>query len=236
MALFDEKYGDVVRVVSAGDYSKELCGGTHLKATGEAGIIKIISESGISAGVRRIEALTGLSAIEYYKNRDKLLKEASEAAKTQTEDIVKKIESIYDELKTAKKELEEANAKLVRSSLDSIINDAPEVKGIKVAAAKMDGLDMNALRTASDDIRNKLGSGVVILVSSKDDKVNLIVSATKDAVAAGIHCGDIIKEAAKACGGGGGGRPDMAQAGGKNPAGMDEAIKIAREKAISALS
>ncbi len=235
-ALFDEKYGDLVRVVSAGDYSKELCGGTHLSSTGEAGLIKILSENGISAGVRRIEALTGYNAIKYYKDKENLLKQASEAAKSSTDDIVKKIENLFDELKTSKKELEDINSKMVNSSLDSFIENANTVKGMKIVAAKLNGLDMNALRNASDTLKNKIGSGVVILVSDKDDKVNLIVSATKDAVDAGIHSGNIIKEAAAACGGGGGGRPDMAQAGGKNPQGMDNALEIAKVKAVEMLS
>ncbi|NLL97229.1 MAG: alanine--tRNA ligase [Clostridiaceae bacterium] len=236
IALFDEKYGDLVRVVSTGDYSKELCGGTHLSSTGEAGLIKILSENGISAGVRRIEALTGFNAINYYKEKESLLKHASEAAKSSVEDIVNKIENLYDEIKTTKKELEDINSKMVNSSLNSFIEKAIVVKGMKIVTAKLDGLDMNALRNASDTLKNKVGSGVVILASSKDDKVNLIVSATKDAVDAGIHSGNIIKEAARACGGGGGGRPDMAQAGGKDPSGMDKALEIARERAASMLN
>ncbi|NLX64867.1 MAG: alanine--tRNA ligase [Clostridiaceae bacterium] len=234
-ALFDEKYGDVVRVVSAGDYSSELCGGTHLSSTGEAGLIKILSESGISAGVRRIEALTGFNALNYYKEKEKYLKHAAEAAKSSTEDLVKKIESLFDELKTTRKALEEANTKLINSNLDNIISKSRTVKGIKIIASKMEGLDMNALRNTSDIIKNKIGSGVVILISEKDGKVNLIVSATKDAVEAGIHSGKIIKEAAAACGGGGGGRPDMAQAGGKDPSGMDKALEIAEKMAIEML-
>jgi len=236
MALFDEKYGDMVRVVSVGSYSKELCGGTHLKATGEAGFIKIISESGISAGVRRIEALTGLNAIQYYQSRDELLKRIADTAKASPEDTARRIESLYDELRAVKKELEQVNSKLVKGSMDSMIDNAESVNGIKIVAAKMEGLDMNALRSASDTIKAKLGSCVVILVSSKEDKVNLIVSATKDAVDAGVHSGNIIKEAAAACGGGGGGRPDMAQAGGKDPNGMDEALRIAKEKAKAMLA
>jgi len=234
-ALFGEKYGDVVRVVSAGDYSKELCGGTHLNSTGEAGLIKILSESGISAGVRRIEALTGFNAIAYYDSREKLLQKASEAAKSSVDDIVRKIEGLYDEIRSLKKELDAANSKLVRSSMDTIIEKAESVNGMKVVAARLEGLDMDALRNASDDLRNRIGSGVVILASGKDGKVNLIVSATKDAVASGVHCGKIIKEAASACGGGGGGRPDMAQAGGKDPSGIEKALDIAREKAIEVL-
>ncbi|NMA65636.1 MAG: alanine--tRNA ligase [Clostridiaceae bacterium] len=235
-ALFGEKYGDVVRVVSCGEYTKELCGGTHLNSTGEAGLIKILGESGISSGVRRIEALTGFNALEYYKSREKLLQNASETAKTTTDDIIRKIESLYDEIKNLKKELDDANSKLIKGSMDSIINQAESYNGIKVIAAKLDGLDMNALRSTSDDLKNRVSSGVIILASSKEDKVNLIVSATKDAVAKGIHCGKIIKEAAAACGGGGGGRPDMAQAGGKDPAGIDNAISIAKEKAIEVLN
>lgn len=234
-ALFDEKYGDVVRVVSAGEYSKELCGGTHLNSTGEAGLIKILGESGISAGVRRIEALTGFNALEYYNSREKLLQKASETAKTSTDDIVRKIESLYDEIKNLKKELDSVNNKLISSSVGNIIDQAESYNGIKVVAARLDGLDMNALRNTSDDLKNRVGSGVIILASSKDGKVNLIVSATKDAVASGIHCGKIIKEAAAACGGGGGGRPDMAQAGGKDPSGIDKAISIAKEKAVEVL-
>ena len=235
-ALFGEKYGNTVRVVSAGEYSKELCGGTHINSTGEAGLIKILGESGISAGVRRIEALTGFNALSYYKNRDTLLKTAADTAKSSVDDIIKKIEALQEEIKDGKKELEEANSKLINSSMEGLVKEAIKIKGIKIITSKMDNLDMNALRNASDTVKNKIGSGVVILVSSKDDKVNLIVSATKDAVASGIHCGNIIKDAAQACGGGGGGRPDMAQAGGKDPKGMDEALRVAKEKAVSMLS
>lgn len=231
MALFGEKYKDVVRVVSVGSYSKELCGGTHLKSTGQAGLLKILGESGISAGVRRIEALTGFNALEYFKTRDEMLKKAADAAKATPEDLAHKIENLSDEIRQLKKEIEQLNGRLLKSSLDSIIAGASEVGGIKIVAARMDDMDMNALRNASDSIRDKLGSCVVILASAKDQKVNLIVSATKDAVSRGVHSGQIIKDAAAACGGGGGGRPDMAQAGGKNPAGIDEALRIAREKA-----
>jgi alanyl-tRNA synthetase len=231
MALFGEKYKDTVRVISVGAYSKELCGGTHLKSTGQAGLIKILGENGISAGVRRIEALTGFNAISYFRSREDTLKKAADAAKTTPEELQHKIENLSDEIKLLKKDIEQMNSKLLKSSLDSIIADAQEVKGFKIVAAKMGDMDMNALRNASDSIKDKLGSGVVILASSKDQKVNLIVSATPDAVSSGIHSGQIIKEAAAACGGGGGGRPDMAQAGGKNPAGIDEALKIARQKA-----
>jgi len=231
MALFGEKYKDTVRVVSVGTYSKELCGGTHLKYTGQAGLIRIVGESSISAGVRRIEALTGFNAISYFKNREDMLKKAADAAKSSPEELSHKIENLSDEVKQLKKEIEQLGSKLLKGSLDSIIAEAQDVNGLKVVAAKMGDMDMNALRSASDSIRDRIGSGVVILASVRDQKVNLIVSATPDAVSRGVHSGQIIKEAAAACGGGGGGRPDMAQAGGKNPEGIDEALKVARQKA-----
>jgi len=231
MALFGEKYKDTVRVVSVGTYSKELCGGTHLKYTGQAGLIRIVGESSISAGVRRIEALTGFNAISYFKNREDMLRKAADAAKSSPEELSHKIENLSDEVKQLKKEIEQLGSKLLKGSLDSIIAEAQDVNGLKVVAAKMGDMDMNALRSASDSIRDRIGSGVVILASVRDQKVNLIVSATPDAVSRGVHSGQIIKEAAAACGGGGGGRPDMAQAGGKNPEGIDEALKVARQKA-----
>jgi len=236
MALFGEKYGDTVRVVSVGDYSKELCGGTHLKASGEAGLIKIISENGIAAGVRRIEALTGTGALQWYKDRERLLNEVSEAVKTNPDEVLQKVTALTDELKNTKKELEEIKRKMVSSSLDDVLKNSQEVSGIKVVAARMDQLDMNDLRNTSDMLKNKLGSSVVVLASGLDNKVNIIVSATKDAVDKGIHCGKIIGEAAKAAGGGGGGRPDMAQAGGKDISGIDKALNIAIERILSTLS
>ncbi len=235
-ALFGEKYGDAVRVVSVGEYSKELCGGTHITATGEAGLIKILGESGIAAGVRRIEALTGSGAIAWFQERDRILQKASEAIRSNPEEIVAKIIHLEDELKNTRKELEQAKAKMVNGQLDDIIDKAKSVAGVKILSTRLDQLDMNGLRNTSDTIKNKLGSSVIILASGLNGRVGLIVSATKDAVEKGIHCGKIIGEAAKAAGGGGGGRPEMAQAGGKNVAGIDKALEIAKEKAISILS
>jgi len=160
-----------------------------------------------------------------------MLKKAADAAKSSPEELSHKIENLSDEVKQLKKEIEQLGSKLLKGSLDSIIAEAQDVNGLKVVAAKMGDMDMNALRSASDSIRDRIGSGVVILASVRDQKVNLIVSATPDAVSRGVHSGQIIKEAAAACGGGGGGRPDMAQAGGKNPEGIDEALKVARQKA-----
>lgn len=235
MALFGEKYGDTVRVVSVGDYSKELCGGTHIKASGEAGLVKILSESGIAAGVRRIEALTGMGAIRWYKEREQLLKEASEVVKAVPEETPAKIAGLTEEIRGLRKELENMKTKMVNSSLDSLLEKVQDISGINVLAAKMDQLDMNGLRNTADTLKNKLGSSVIILASGMDGKVNLIVSATKDAVSRGIHCGKIIGEAAKAAGGGGGGRPDMAQAGGKDVSGIDKALAIALNRVKESL-
>jgi len=235
-ALFGEKYADTVRVVMVDDYSMELCGGTHISATGEAGLIKIVSESSIASGIRRIEALTGTGAVEWYREREKLLNEASLAAKTAPEEISSKISEMADELKKARRELEELKAKALKNSVNDMIQKSIDISGIKVLAERMDGLDINELRNTSDMLRSKLGSSVVILASGSDGKVNLIISATKDAVDKGIHCGKIIGEAAKAAGGGGGGRPDMAQAGGKDVNGIDKAVEIALNKVKESLS
>ncbi|MBP7177117.1 MAG: alanine--tRNA ligase [Thermoclostridium sp.] len=226
-ALFGEKYGETVRVVSVGDYSKELCGGTHIKASGEAGLIKILSDSGIAAGVRRIEALTGTGAISWYKEKEKLLQSVSQAVKASPDEAPAKVVSLNDELRSLRKELEALKTRMVNSSLDDILNKVQEISGIKVLCARMDQLDMNGLRNTSDTLKNKLGESVVVLASGLDGKVNIIVSASKEAVSRGIHCGKIIAEAAKAAGGGGGGRPDMAQAGGKDISGIDRALDIA---------
>jgi len=235
-ALFGEKYADTVRVVMVDDYSMELCGGTHISATGEAGLIKIISESSIASGIRRIEALTGTGAVEWYRERERLLNEASMAAKTTPEEISFKITEIADELKKTRRELEELKAKALKNSVNDMIQKAIDVSGIKVLAERMDGLDINELRNTADMLKSKLGSSVVILASGSDGKVSLIISATKDAVERGIHCGKIVGEAAKAAGGGGGGRPDMAQAGGKDVNGIDKAVEIALNKVKESLS
>lgn len=224
-ALFGEKYGNIVRVVSIEDYSMEFCGGTHLKSTSQAGFIKIISESGVAAGVRRIEALTGEAALNYLHDREKLIAEVATALKSSPQDSVKRIEAMATELKVAQKELEQLRSKLVSGSLDEVLSKATEVNGIKVVKARFDQLDMEALRNTGDTIRNKMGSGVVILGSGYEGKVSFVVMATKDVVSKGIHSGNIIKEVAKIAGGGGGGRPDMAQAGGKDISKIDEALE-----------
>ena len=230
MALFSEKYGETVRVVNMGDYSIELCGGTHVANTGNISLFKIVSESGIAAGVRRIEALTGNGVLKFYADMEKVLKDACRAAKSDESALVKKIESLHEEIKTLHSENDKLKDKLANNSLGDVMNNATEVNGFKVLATKVEGVDMNGLRTLGDNLKDKLGSGIVVLASATDGKVNLLAMATDDAVKAGAHAGNLIKAIAPTVGGGGGGRPNMAQAGGKNPEGIEEALKKAMEE------
>ena len=225
MALFGEKYGDSVRVVSMGDFSKELCGGTHVKNTGDIASFKILSESGVAAGVRRIEAITGSNVLAYYKNLEETLNQAAAAAKTQPALLAEKIIKLQADNKALSSELESLKAKMAKDSLGSVLDSVVEVKGVKVLAAKVPGVDMNGLRDLSDNLCEKMGGGIAVLISEADGKVNLVAKATDDAIAKGAHAGNLIKAIAPIVGGGGGGRPNMAQAGGKNPAGIDECIK-----------
>ncbi len=227
MALFGEKYGESVRVVSMGDFSKELCGGTHVTNTGTISVFKILSETGIAAGVRRIEAITGNAVFEYYKSIEEQLHMAAKVAKTDAIGLVKKIETLYEELKATQSENERLKAKIANSSLGDVMNQVVEVKGVKLLATKVPDVDMNGLRNLGDQLKAKLGEGIILLISALDGKVNLIAMATEGAMAKGAHAGNLIKEVATIVGGGGGGRPNMAQAGGKNPAGIEEAIKRA---------
>jgi len=226
MALFGEKYGDTVRVVSVDNYSMELCGGTHVDSTAEIGLIKIISEGGVAAGVRRIEALTGRHALEYYKNRERMLLEIASVLKSAPEDTVHKAESLMARVKETEREIEKLHAKIVNSSIGEIISKAEDINGVKVVAARFDDVDMQNLRSTGDSIRNRIGNGVIILASGKEGKANLVVMATPEAVKKGAHAGNIVREAAKVVDGGGGGRPEMAQAGGKNAEKIDEALKV----------
>ena len=228
-ALFGEKYGDTVRVVSMGEFSKELCGGTHVNNTGVISVFKILSESGIAAGVRRIEAITAEGVFDYYKKQEEELLAAAKAAKCDVASLAKKIEAMQEELKAAHSENEKLKAKLANNSLGDIMSQVKEVNGIKVLCAKLPDADMNALRNLGDQMKDKLGDSVILLVSALDGKVNLVAMATDAAMAKGAHAGNLIKEVAALVGGGGGGRPNMAQAGGKNPEGMDAAIEKAYE-------
>ena len=225
MALFGEKYGDTVRVVSMGDFSKELCGGTHVKNTSVIGTFKIISEQGVAAGVRRIEALTGDGALAYYTNAENELKAACAAAKSEPSKLASRIEAMLAEIKALTAENNKLKDKLAKNAAGDVLSNTVDVAGVKVLATKFTGVDMNALRNLGDDFKNKLGSAVLILASEADGKVNLISMATDDAVAKGAHSGNIIKAIAPLIGGGGGGRPNMAQAGGKDASGIDAALE-----------
>ena len=228
MALFGEKYGESVRVVCIDDFSKEFCGGTHVANTANIRLFKIISEAGVAAGVRRIEALTDKGVLKYYEELEKLVKEASEAAKTESVQLVRRIHTMNDEIKALSSENEKLKAELANNALGDVSDNVVEIKGVKFVATKVDNVDMNELRNLGDKIKNEIGSGVVLVVSAiGSDKVNMIAMATDGAVAKGAHAGNLIKAVASLVGGGGGGRPNMAQAGGKNPAGIPELLKKA---------
>ena len=227
MALFDEKYSENVRVVSMGDFSKELCGGTHVANTSEILAFKILSESGIAAGVRRIEALTGDAVFAYYKEQEAQLANAAKLLKTKPEAVGEKIEHLYAEIKALQSENEALKSKAAKDALGDVMNQVQEIKGVKLLAARVDDVDMNGLRDLGDQLKEKLGDGVVVLASVKDGKVSLMATATDEAQKKGAHAGNLIKAIAAIVGGGGGGRPGMAQAGGKNPAAVDDAIKEA---------
>ena len=227
MALFGEKYGDEVRVVRMGDFSTELCGGTHVKNTSQIGQFKILSENGVAAGVRRIEALTGDNVRAYYEDLEKKMHEAASMVKATPDTLADHIKKLQDELKAVKSENESLKAKEAQSALGDVMDKVVEIKGVKFLASSLKDVDMNGLRDLGDQLKEKLGGGVILLISEKGGKVNLMTMATDDAVKKGAHAGNLIKAIAKEVGGGGGGRPNMAQAGGKNPAGIDNALKAA---------
>lgn len=230
MALFGEKYSEKVRVVSMGDFSKELCGGTHVSNTGTIAVFKILSETGIAAGVRRIEALTGHNVLAYYKELENRLYEAARAAKAEPSQLTDRIEGLHEEIKALKSENEKLKSKLASESLGDVMNQVREVSGVKLLAADVPDMDMNGLRNLGDKLKDKLGEGVVILASSTaPDKVSLVAMVSEEAVRKGAHAGNLVKELAVLVGGGGGGRPNMAQAGGKNAAGIPDAIAKAAE-------
>lgn len=229
MALFGEKYGEVVRVVKMGDFSTELCGGTHVNNTSVIGNFKIVSESGIAAGVRRIEALTGNGVLAYYSQLEKEIEEIAKATKTDVHNIVKKIETMQEEIKALQAENQKLKDKAAKDALGDVMNQVQSVNNCKVLITAVPDVDMNGLRTLGDDLKNKIGEGVIVLASSLDDKVSLVAMATDEAIKQGAHAGNLIKEIAKLVGGGGGGRPNMAQAGGKNVAGIQDALTKASE-------
>ena len=229
MALFGEKYENDVRVVSMGDFSKELCGGTHVKNTGMITTFKIVSETGVAAGVRRIEALTGDGVFRYYHEIEQELAEAAKAAKSTPDKLKEKIEHMLAEIKTLQSEVESLKSKAAKDALGDVMDQVKEVNGIKLLATAVEDVDMNGLRELGDQLKEKLGQGVIVIASSANGKVNLVAMATEEAMAKGAHAGNLIKGIAAFVGGGGGGRPNMAQAGGKNPAGIPDAIAKVEE-------
>ena len=229
MALFGEKYEEDVRVVSMGDFYKELCGGTHVSNTGNITTFKIVSEAGVAAGVRRIEALTGDGVFCYYKEVEKELAEAAKAAKSTPANLKEKIEHMQAEMKALQSEIESLKSKAAKDALGDVMNQVKEVNGVRLLATAVEDVDMNGLRDLGDQLKEKLGEGVVVIASSASGKVNLIAMATDEAMEKGAHAGNLIKGIAALVGGGGGGRPNMAQAGGKNPAGIPDAIAKAAE-------
>uniref|UniRef100_UPI0025BF330F alanine--tRNA ligase n=2 Tax=Frisingicoccus sp. TaxID=1918627 RepID=UPI0025BF330F len=228
MALFGEKYGENVRVVSMGDFSKELCGGTHVANTANIALFKIVSEAGVAAGVRRIEALTGQGVIEYYNKLEQSLNEAAAAAKCEPAQLVKRIGTLQEEIKELHRENDKLKNQMAKDAMGDVMDQVTEVSGVKLLAVKLDNVDMNELRNLGDQLKEKLGDGVIVLASASEGKVSLITMATEGAIAKGAHAGNIIKAIAKHVGGGGGGRPNMAQAGGKNPNGIDAALAEAK--------
>ncbi|MDO4325547.1 MAG: alanine--tRNA ligase [bacterium] len=229
MALFGEKYGEVVRVVKMGDFSIELCGGTHVGDTGSISYFKILSENGIAANVRRIEALTGDGLIHHYEEEEKELFQAAKAAKAVPANLSDKISAMLEEIKALQAENEKLKSKLAKDSVGDVMSQVKEVKGVKLLALKVQDVDMNGLRNLGDSMKEKLGEGVVVIASNENGKVNLMATATNEALKKGVHAGNLIKGIAALVGGGGGGRPNMAQAGGKNPAGIDAALEKAEE-------
>ncbi len=224
MALFGEKYGESVRVVEMGDFSKELCGGTHVANTGLISAFKIVSESGVAAGVRRIEALTGSGVFAYYAKVEEDFAKLASVLKANPVNVIEKAEHLLAEMKALQSELESLKSKAAKDALGNVMDQVVTVKDVKLLATSVQGVDMNGLRELGDQLKDKLGEGVVVLASEVDGKVNLMAMATDEALSKGAHAGNLIKGIAALVGGGGGGRPNMAQAGGKNPAGIPDAI------------
>ena len=228
MALFGEKYGDEVRVVAMGDASIELCGGTHVKNTGNISNFKIISETGIAAGVRRIEALTGDALKNYYDALEEEIKEAASIVKSEPSMLLNKLNTLMEDMKKLRAENESIKAKLAASAVNSAERDEETIGDYKLVIQKLDGVAAGELRDLGDKIKNEIGSGVILLISTVDGNVNLLAMASDDAVKAGAHAGNLIKSVAGTVGGKGGGRPNMAQAGGKDAAGIDACIDLAK--------
>jgi len=224
MALFGEKYGDDVRVVAMGKFSTELCGGTHVGHTGDIGLLKIVSEGGVAAGVRRIEAITGAVALDYVSDIESRLQRVAQLVKGTRDDADVKVEQLNEKVRQLEKHLEQLKSQMAAGSGDALLDQVVEIKGIKVVAAQLDGADSKGLREAMDHLKDKLRSGVVLLASVESGKVSLVAGVTKD-LTPQLHAGELIKVVAEKVGGKGGGRPDMAQAGGNDPSGLKAALE-----------
>jgi alanyl-tRNA synthetase len=229
MALFGEKYADEVRVVHMGDFSTELCGGTHVTNTSKIGMFKIVSETGIAAGVRRIEALTGFGVLSYYQTVENSLSQVSELLKTSNKEVVNKVEHLLTDIKSMQSENESLKSKLAKEALGDISNDVEQINGLSIIAQEVSDVDMNGLRELGDQLKDSYENSVILLASSKGEKVNLLVMASKNANDKGVHAGKIVKQIAPLVGGGGGGRENTAQAGGTNAAGIMSAFAKAKE-------
>ncbi len=229
MALFGEKYGQTVRVVSMGDFSKELCGGTHVARTGMIHCFKIVSEGGIAAGVRRIEGITGKSVLEYYRNIEKDLNNAAAIVKSSPSALSERLARMMAEIKDLGAQISSLRSKAVSETAGDLTDNMTDVKGVKLIATSVPDADMNALRELADNLKEKVENGVFVLASAAGGKVNLVVMASDEAVKSGAHAGNIIKQLAPMVGGGGGGRPNMAQAGGKDPSGIDKMLEAAKD-------
>ena len=225
MALFGEKYGETVRVVQAGDFSIELCGGTHLDNTAKAGVFKIVSEASVAAGVRRIEAITGKGVLNFLSERQRMIGEAARALKTSPNELIQKVEMMLSEMHTMGKNIDKLSARIANMQLVDLFNVSRDVKGVNVIAVKLDDVNMDMMRQMGDTIKEKAPKMVAVLSTVAGEKINFLCVCGPEAVKMGAHAGKIVKATAAICGGGGGGRPDNATAGGKNPAKLEEALE-----------
>jgi alanyl-tRNA synthetase len=227
--MFGEKYGDRVRVMTFGDFSKELCGGTHARATGDIGVLKVVGETGVASGVRRIEALTGAEALARWREQDRSLERTAEALRTPVGDLEARVEKLLEERKTLERELESLRAAQRSATSGDLASQAETIGGIAVLLAKVDGAAGDDLRAMVDELRERMRSGLVLLAATSEGRVTLALGVTPD-LKDRFKAGDLIREAAAVVGGKGGGRPDFAQAGGGDPAKIDEAFAIVRER------
>ena len=226
MALFDEKYGDKVRLVMVGDFSKELCAGTHVRRTGNIGMFKIIHEGGVAAGIRRIEALARGALLEHIRQEDATIRSIGELLKAKPGEELPRVERLLAQVKELEKEISRLKDRLASQATGDILSDVREIAGVKVLAVRMDGTDVEALRAMADRLRQKLGTAALLLASASQGKVTLLCALTKDIAGKRLHAGELVKAVAKVVGGGGGGRPDMAQAGGKDTGKVEEAMDL----------